>query len=396
MQALHAAAAATFAVTFALLALGQAGGRKLPRGGIALVGGLLTAVLLRLSWREVDGEILLLLAGLMVLAGLAEAAGLFAGLRRHLLRRSPGLALWLALALMVAVSAILLNDAAVLVLVPFLVPVASRLGLPPVPVVALLAVAANLGGLLTPFGNPQNVVLAHAAHLGLLDFLRVQGPLVLLGLAVLAIPCWWLGRHAGAPTGELPAPAHAHGRPFLVAAVLLFLAAAVADPWLPWGLGVSAAACAAIALAGLSVKLGREAARSAWKGLDWNVLAMFVGLFLLTGGLRAWFPSAWVPTRHLGSAATAGLATTALSNLIGNVPATLVLLRLDPAWTVAHAAFLVTVTTLGGSLLLTGSAASLIAAEQARRAGVELRFLPFLVHAAWILPVLAVGAWWTW
>jgi Na+/H+ antiporter NhaD/arsenite permease-like protein len=159
---------------------------------------------------------------------------------------------------------------------------------------------------------------------------------------------------------------------------------------------VSAAAAALLAYVGGRLRIGREADRAAYRGLDWNVLAMFVGLYLLTGGLRSWFPDAWVPTPRLAGPASAGLAVTVLSNVIGNVPATLVLLRLDAAWTVAHAAFLVTVTTLGGSLLLTGSAASLIAAEQARRSGIEVRFAAFAVQAVWILPVLVAGAWWTW
>ena len=87
---------------------------------------------------------------------------------------------------------------------------------------------------------------------------------------------------------------------------------------------------------------------------------------------------------------------TVLSNLVGNVPAILVLLRLDPSWTVQHAAFLVTTSTLGGALLLTGSAASLIAADQARRQGVEVRFLAFLRHGLWAMPILLLGAWLRW
>lgn len=98
MTVAQGAAAAVFAVAFLLLALGRFAHWRLPRGAIALVGGLLTAALLRVSWRAIDAQVLLLVAGLMALAGLAEAAGLFAGLRRRLGARPPGLALWLAIA----------------------------------------------------------------------------------------------------------------------------------------------------------------------------------------------------------------------------------------------------------------------------------------------------------
>lgn len=393
---MEGAAAAVFAVTFLLLAVPVVGRRKVPRGAVALSGGVFTAVLLRISPRVIDVDILLLLGGLMVLAGLAEAVGVLAGLRRRLLHAAPGVALWLSLGVCVVVSALLLNDAAVLILVPFLLPAFRRLGLPLLPSVVLLAVAANVGSLLTPFGNPQNVVLADAAALDVLSFLRVQGPIVLFGLVTLAIPCWLLGRRA-APGSDAPVP-HAvpRSRALLLVAVIAFVTAAVAGPRLPWSLGVSAAAAAVLAYAGLRPRLGRDADRAVAHGLDWNVLALFVGLYFLTGGLHAWFPAEWVPTPYLDRAERAGPGIALLSNVIGNVPATLVLLRLDPAWTVLHAEFLVTVTTLGGSLLLTGSAASLIAAEQARKSGVEIRFFPFLVWAAWALPSLVVGAWLTW
>lgn len=390
------AAAALFAVTFLLLALGRFAHWHLPRGAVAVAGGLVTALLLGVGWRAIDVQVLLLLAGLMALAGLAEAAGLFAGLRRRLHAQAPGRALWLALAVMAVSSALLLNDAAVVVLVPLLLPVLLARGLPAVPVVALLAVAANLGSLLTPYGNPQNAVLARAAGLGVGDFLVQQGPLVLVGMAVLAVPCWLLGRTAVPVPAPLVAPLEHKGRAWLLLCIAGFAVAAALAPRLDLGLGTLAAAAAAVALAGLRLLLGPAATRAAAKGIDLNVLALFVGLYLLTGGLGHWFPAAWVPTDGLDGPWSSLAGVGVLSNLVGNVPAVLVLLRLDPAWTIAHAPFLVTASTLAGALLLTGSAASLIAADQAKRLGTEVRFLPFLVHAAWILPVVLLGAWLRW
>lgn len=357
----------------------------------------MTALLLRVSWRVIDLQVLALLAGLMVLAGLAEAAGLFAGLRRRLLRLPPGAALWVSLVVVAATSAAILNDAAVVVLVPLLLPALRGMGLRPVPVVVLMAVAANVGSLLTPFGNPQNAVLARAAGLDVVDFVRTQALFVVLGLALLAIPSWRLGRRLAAIAAEAPAHVAPHGRTWLVVCILLFLAAAIAAPRFDVGLGTVALAAAALALAGLWLSLGRVAGRAAWRCLDWNVLLLFVGLYLLTAGLPSWFPAARVPTAQMDGPWTALIGVTVLSNLVGNVPAVLTFLSLDAAWTVGHAEFLVTVSTLGGALFLTGSAASLLAADQARKCGVEVRFLPFLRHALpWTLPVLLLGAYVTW
>ncbi|MES2154119.1 MAG: SLC13 family permease [bacterium] len=399
MDPRHAAAGIVFAATFLLLALGRIGGKPAKRGWSAMAGGVATLALLVPSdlgfdvWRLVDWQVIGLLAGLMVLAGLADAVGLFAGLRRHLVHLHPGLALWTALAVVAATSAILLNDAAVVVLVPFFVPMVIALGLPPVPSVTLMAVAANVGSLLTPFGNPQDAVLARTAHLGIVDFLRVQALFVALGMALLGVACWWLSRSCPRVPQPRIEPRSARGRPFLVACILVFLALAAAGPaWL--GLGGAACVAAALAYAGLRPWIGRPADRAAIDGLDWNVLLLFVGLYFLTAGMSTWFPSARLNVAHLTTAASAGVATTALSNTVGNVPAILAFLRLDPAWTATHAMFLVSVSTLGGALLLTGSAASLLAADAARKAGIEVRFLPFLRTAVpWVLPVLLIAGW---
>lgn len=394
MEPRAAAAAMVFAATFALLALGRLGRFPLPRGPVALTGGLVTAVVAGVSWRAIDGQVILLLAALMGLAGLADSAGLFAGLRRLLRRLPPALALWVALAVLGVASAALLNDAAVVVLVPFVLPALISRGLPAVPTATLLAVAANLGSLLTPYGNPQNAVLASAAGLGPVDFLVVQGPLVLLGLAWLAIPCWFAARHASPLALPLPPPLTHRGRPWLVACLVGFGVAAAFYPEV--GLGILALFAFALAYAGLRPAGGMALDRAVARSVDLNVLLLFVGLYLLTGSLDAWFPSSWVPTAAMDGPWSSLAVVAILSNALGNVPAVLVLLRLDPVWTVGHAPFLAATSTLAGALLLTGSAASLIAADQARRLGVEVGFVGFMRQAVWLVPVVLAAAWWTW
>lgn len=387
------AAGAVFAVTFLLLALGRLGKVPVPRGASALVGGLLTAVLLGVGWRAIDGQVILLIVALMAIAALADEAGALAGMRRRLAHLPPRLALWACLVAMAIASALVLNDAAIVVLVPFLLPLVRDLGLPPVRTVTLLAVAANLGSLLTPFGNPQNAVLASAAGLTVVDFLAAQALPVVVGLALLGAAARLTA--VGPRAGEPVPPLAARGRPWLVACLALFVGAAL---WRPYGLalGTLAAIAAALAWAGLRPVLGRGADRAIVRSLDWNVVALFVGLYLLTGGLPLWAPQPDLAAA-LDDPWTATAVVTALSNTIGNVPAVLALLRLDPAWTIGHATFLVSTSTLGGALLLTGSAASLLAADQARKHGVEVPFLPFLRHAVpWTLPMLAFAAWLTW
>lgn len=174
------------------------------------------------------------------------------------------------------------------------------------------------------------------------------------------------------------------------------VAAAVVPAWTGWGLGTLAVAAFALAYVGIRPLVGRAADAAVRRTVDLNVLLLFVGLYLLTGGLGEWFPQEWVPTASRDGPWSSLAVVAVLSNAVGNVPAILVLLRLDPAWTILHAPFLAATSTLAGALLLTGSAASLIAADQARKLGIEVRFLAFLRHALWLLPLVLVAAWWTW
>ena len=87
------------------------------------------------------------------------------------------------------------NDVALITFVPFTILLLQRVHLEEklIPVIVLQTIAANLGSMLTPMGNPQNLYLYSLSGMGLGEFLRVMAPvaglsLVLLGAAVLCLP----------------------------------------------------------------------------------------------------------------------------------------------------------------------------------------------------------------
>ncbi len=114
--------------------------------------------------------------------------------------------------------------------------------------------------------------------------------------------------------------------------------------------------------------------------IDWTLLLMFAGLFIVAAGLEhaVLTPDviAAVGRWHLGRAGPLAAMTAVLSNVVSNVPAVLVLkpfvARLaDPAhaWLVVAMA-----STLAGNLTILGSVANLIAVQRARSAGVAIGF----------------------
>jgi Na+/H+ antiporter NhaD/arsenite permease-like protein len=128
--------------------------------------------------------------------------------------------------------------------------------------------------------------------------------------------------------------------------------------------------------------VGRVASARVYREVDWSLLLMFAGLFIVVRAFQVHVVSHW-GIDHWSwlqgdPVARLSVAAAALSNLVSNVPAVLLfepLIRgLAPAaqpngWLVLSMA-----STLAGNLTLLGSVANLIVVESARRDGVKLSF----------------------
>jgi len=121
-----------------------------------------------------------------------------------------------------------------------------------------------------------------------------------------------------------------------------------------------------------------------YRDIDWTLLVLFIGLFVVVAGLettgidREVFAA--LRSWHLERPLPLAVATTVLSNVMSNVPAVMVLKpfisglgQSEHAWLMVAAA-----STLAGNLTPLGSVANLIVIEQARRAGVEVSFWTYL------------------
>jgi Na+/H+ antiporter NhaD/arsenite permease-like protein len=310
------------------------------------------------------------------------------------LARGPRMLLALVIVSSGVLSAIFLNDPVCIMLTPLVVDVTRRLGRNPVPYLVGLAAAANVGSTATITGNPQNMIIGQASAIPYLTFLMYLGPVAAVGLficwlvIVLVYPREFRGQ---LPEAKLPPP-----RPFtplmsrtllvVLGLMIAFLA----------GVPVVTAACAAAALLLISrlnpVKLLH---------LDWDLLAFFAGLFVITGALTTTGLSAtlfeWAAPVLKSSILMFNVVVAALSNIVSNVPAVLLLRPeigsfADPQQTWLALAMS---STLAGNLTLLGSAATLIVAEVARAHGARLGFGAYLRAGIPItLLTLAFGVLW--
>ena len=269
--------------------------------------------------RYIDFRTLALLYSLMtVVAGLRQA-GLFAHLAHVLCEKVSGTrAMGTVLVLLCFFSAMFItNDVALLTFVPFAVVVLTVTGQGKalIRVVVLQAVAANLGSMLTPVGNPQNLFLFSYYNMAMADFFRITLPVWLLSLALLLLCCLTLPRtSAGVFLGEEPG---IRKKELWLHLALFAVCLLSVVRVLPWGvmLGIVVAA-----LLFFDRKLLRKA--------DYLLLLTFVAFFLFAGNL-ARVESVDVFLRRI-LAGREYLTSLLTSQVISNVPAALLLSGFTP------------------------------------------------------------------
>jgi Na+/H+ antiporter NhaD/arsenite permease-like protein len=302
-------------------------------------------------------------------------------------------------------SAVLVNDVVVFVMTPLLVRGLVLRGLDPRPFLAALAGAANAGSAATIIGNPQNIVIGQVGALDFLDFALVCAPpaLAALVLTVVVVRLVWSRALATAPGGSAPAlPAVDRAQCAKATLATLLLLALFFTP-IPRELS-------AIAVAGVLLMSRRFASRDMLTSVDWPLLLLFAGLFVVnraladTGLTRE--AIAWLAAQGLGFESLRVMLPAALvaSNTIGNVPAVIMLLAAEPRWPAGVLQALALTTTLAGNFFLVGSIANLIVAERAARegvvfgfaahlrAGVPLTLASMALATAWLLATGRV--WW--
>ncbi len=329
-------------------------------------------------WGYIDFRTLAILFCLMsVMAGL-QKLGVFGRIAKGLLRHvRSGRGLILTLVLLCFFSGMLItNDVALITFVPFTFIVLRMLGEEQkdrlvLPVVVMQTIAANLGSMLTPVGNPQNLYLYGKAGLSVGGFLVLTLPYTLLSLALLVGWSLIQGRAcpqipesgsvtAGEETAEeMPAEeglaeekiSHKRGAgyPLMVYLALFLLCLLAVGRILPWQ--------AALLAVGIMVFLTD---RQVFKGVDYSLLLTFTGFFVFVGNVGR------IPVfRHFLQGIIAGrevYTAILVSQVISNVPAALLLSGFTEDF-----AGLIIGTNLGGLGTLIASMASLISYKYVTR-----------------------------
>jgi Na+/H+ antiporter NhaD/arsenite permease-like protein len=361
------------------LALGHVPGLRMNRATIALVAsGLLIglgAISLEDAWQAIDAETIVFLLSMMIVNASLTYAGFFQVALAGLVgvTGSPfGLLVTLTIGSGV-LSAVFLNDTIALILTPLILKLAQATKLNPVPYLLALAGATNIGSVATLSGNPQNILIGSFSQIPYLDFARSLTPIALIGLVMQIGLLWWMYPDVRSTQAveHFSLPKTRILKPLFLKAVLIttgLLIAFVAG--LP--LAESAIVAASLVLITRRIKPDRIL-----MDVDWNLLVMFSGLFILTKATQNLNILTPLTQMIHGSATLLGI-TALLSNIVSNVPAVLLLHPLinphdSQAWLLLAAG-----STLAGNLTIFGSVANLIVVEASASFGYRLSFLEHL------------------
>jgi Na+/H+ antiporter NhaD/arsenite permease-like protein len=391
-----------FAAAYAVIALGRLPGLRVDRTGAAIIGaalmlafGVLTP---RAAYRSIDGNTLVLLFGMMIVTANLRLAGVFTWLAARIARRARHPLGLLAGVVLIAgfLSAFFVNDAVCVALTPLVLDIVESLGRDALPYLLAVAMASNAGSVATITGNPQNMLVASFSGIGYRGFAAALAPVGAMAMVIVFGAIALLHRREFFSGARLAAAS----APVPVARGLAWKSGAVAFAIVVAFFAGAPAPVAAL-LGGAALLLTRRLSpERIYSEIDWPLLAMFAGLFVIVAG----FETTSVMQRLTAAASGFGLnatgvlsaASAGMSNLVSNVPAVLLFKPLVPHLAQPRRAWLALAmsSTLAGNLTPVGSVANLIVLQRAA----ARRRIGFWAYARVGIPVtivtLALGVLW--
>ena len=270
----------------------------------------------------IDLRTLCLLLCLMAIVAGFQARGVFRVLTYQLLRRmKSGRALSVTLVLLPFFCSMLVtNDVALLVFVPFTLALLSQINSEKaaIPMLVLQTVAANLGSMATPVGNPQNLFLYANYALTPGQFFSATLPLTAISFVCLAAAALPVLPNT-LPDFSLQAEKLQQPKKFLLYGILFLMCLLTVFRVLPYGIMTVIVLIAVVLMD-----------RALLKELDYALLLTFVCFFIVSGNLgrleavRCFLQNLLTKSTLLTAAAT--------SQIISNVPAAVLLSGFTDSW----------------------------------------------------------------
>ncbi len=395
-----------FLAVYALIILRNLGRVNLPVWTVMFAGAVamlfLNGISLKTAYAAINLDVVFFLIGMFSIVSGMEASGLLRYITIRLLRLAgtPERVMLFILVALGTISAFLMNDTVAVVATPIVIGVAHEMRIRPTPLLISLAFAVSIGSVMTPMGNPQNLLVALDSGMNspLLEFLRLLGPPTLINfvLTYYLLKLYYTRDLSVAdPPRDLKLDeaitdlrlAKTTG---LVAALTIagFFALSIvkvfgANTDLNFG---------SIALLGSAVLYtASPRRRELIRGVNWSIILFFISMFIVMqavwdAGLINMFASYMPPLNHGDSPANimniVGVSVL-MSQLMSNVPFVAVYINLmkslgfglldTKAWLALAGG-----STLAGNLTILGAASTIIILEAAEEKGHTFSFYEYV------------------
>jgi Na+/H+ antiporter NhaD/arsenite permease-like protein len=368
------AAILIFVATYVVIAIGRLPGFRVDRTGAAIIGASLMIAFGVLSFEEayraIDYRTIILLFGMMIVVANLRLAGFFTMVSRWTVRRAHRPLVLLSVIVFVSglFSAFFVNDTMCLVLTPLVLEITMHLRRNPVPYLLGVAMASNIGSVATITGNPQNMMIGSFSGISYRDFAAALTPVAACGLFfAIGIIALMYRREFRADSRMVVDVRPARINRLLMAKALAVSVAMIVFFFAGWPVPEVALMAGALLLITRRVK-----PEKVYREIDWPLLVLFIGLFIIVAGIDktplASRVMSMTATRHLDRVGMLSVFAAILSNIVSNVPAVLVLKPLIthlPDQRLAWLALAMS-STLAGNLTVLGSVANLIVIQRAR------------------------------
>jgi len=383
-----------FLLVLFLIAVRRIGKFKIKLWMAMLIGAILLMTLGAISFSQalsaMNLDILAFLFGAFLIVQLMVQTGLLQYLAVTLIRasRSPSSLLLLVMIFVAGSSAVLVNDAVVLITTPLVISVCTLAKLKKTPYLLAVPLASNLGSALTPIGNPQNILIKIASGEDTIYWVtRMALPTTLSLLSAFLILRLIHRRDIRtAFTCSFPEPktmiTNRAGATAAGIVALATIAALLTSDLLgiPMALVAVAGGAAALLLSADRRQTIRE--------INWGTLIFFAAMFIVmstvaASGLLGYIfdPfSSWLFTGGAASVASIFGLSLLVSQVTSNVPFVSIAL---PAFQSAGASAsqylsLAAGSTLAGNMTILGAAANVIVLEAAEGRGSGFSYTEFL------------------
>ncbi|MCU0632057.1 MAG: anion transporter [Methanolinea sp.] len=376
------------ASVFLLIAVRQVGRFRLKIWQVMFGGALAVLLLGQVTPREalasINLDVMIFLLAMFIVGDAMERSGYLHSLAFRLFARARNgkqfilfIIFWMGL-----LSALLMNDTVAIIGTPIVIAYACRYGVPPKTALLALCFAVTIGSVMSPIGNPQNLLIASYGQMSqpFLTFLLYLGVPTIVNLLVAylmltrltpmgAIECTYDERE-----GQIRDRRLADISRVSIAIILVLIGIRVV-------IGPTIIPLAFIAVAGaLPVVLFSRLRVTIVRGIDWPTLIFFASMFILMQSVyQSGFFQSGMDFTSIQSVPLILASSVVLSQFISNVPFVALFQPLiaQQGISIQGVMALAAGSTIAGNLTILGAASNVIIVQNAEKRGYTLTFWEF-------------------